>query len=89
LLGKEFSAKIQIAFKESLETAFWLCLLHDTGYIDAPSFESLRADNEERIRILSFITKALREKCASVHEPFDHDVYVPSLSSVSSPTPNS
>jgi len=77
---REFSAKIQIAFKESLETGFWLRLLHDTDYIDTPAFESMRADNDELIRILSSITKTLREKYATVHELFDPDVYVPSNS---------
>jgi four helix bundle protein len=29
----DFSAKISIAYKETLETKYWLCLMKDTGYI--------------------------------------------------------
>ena len=70
---KDFAAKIQIAFKESLETRYWLRLLHDTNYIATPSFESIYADSDELVRILSAITKSLREKYTSVHESFDID----------------
>jgi len=70
---KEFAAKIQIAFKEALETRYWLHLLHDTDYIETPAFESLYADCDELIRILSAITKTLREKTCTVHESPDFD----------------
>lgn len=65
---KEFAAKIQIAFKEALETCYWLRLLHDTEYIETPAFSSMYADGEELVRILSAITKTLREKSGAVHE---------------------
>jgi four helix bundle protein len=84
---KEFASKIQIAFKEALESRFWLCLLHDTDYIEASAFESLHADCEELIRILTAITKTLREKGNCVHETSDLDpfsLYAPQLL-----TPNS
>lgn len=72
---KDFSAKIQIAFKESLETRYWLRLLHDSDYIETPAFESLYAECDELVRILSATTKTLREKANSVHEApaFDPD----------------
>jgi len=69
----DFSAKIQVSFKESLETRYWLRLLHDTDYIDDRAFESLHADCEELVRILSATTKTLREKADSVHESPDFD----------------
>ena len=72
---KEFAAKIQIAFKEALETRFWLQLLHDTDYLDSAAFDSLYADCDELVRILSSITKSLREKYPSAHESFDPDAY--------------
>ena len=84
---KEFAAKIQIAFKEALETRYWLRLLHDTDYIGTPDFESLYADCEELFRILTAITKTLREKASAVHESADLDplsLYAPQLL-----TPNS
>jgi len=70
---KDFSAKIQIAFKESLETRYWLRLLHDTDYIETPAFESMYADCDELVRILSATTKTLREKANSVQESPDFD----------------
>lgn len=34
----DFSAKISIAYKESLETKYWLSLLKDSGYIEVSDF---------------------------------------------------
>ena len=70
---KDFSSKIQIAFKEALETRYWLRLLHDTDFIDATSFGSMYADCDELVRLLSATTKTLREKAGSVHESPDFD----------------
>lgn len=82
---KEFASKIQIGYKEALEAHYWLRLLHDTDYIETAAFESLRTDCEELIRILSSITKTLREKngCVCEASAFDPDPLY------SSPTPNS
>ena len=35
----DFSAKISIAYKETLETKYWLSLLKDTGYIDKKNIQ--------------------------------------------------
>lgn len=70
---RDFYAKIQIAFKEALETRYWLRLLRDTDYIEPKAFDSLYDDCDELIRILSSITKTLREKNAEVKEPPDFD----------------
>ncbi len=70
---KDFSSKIQIAFKEALETRYWLRLLHDTDYIETPAFDSMYADCDELVRILSATTKTLREKTSSVQESPDFD----------------
>ncbi len=43
----DFSAKISIAYKETLETKYWLSLLKDTGYIDEKSFTSIHQDADE------------------------------------------
>ncbi len=67
------SAKIQIAFKESLETRYWLRLLHDTDYIPTATFGPLFNDCDELVRILSATTKTLHEKDNSVCESPDFD----------------
>ena len=56
----DFSAKISIAYKECLETKYWLSLLKDTGYIDIKSFDSIYQDAEEISKILFSILKKTR-----------------------------
>ena len=56
---KDFTAKIYIALKECSETRFWLKLLYETEYIDQKSYESINADCQELMRILSASTKTL------------------------------
>lgn len=53
----DFSAKISIAYKECLETKYWLSLLKDTGYIDIKSFDSIYKDADEISKILFSILK--------------------------------
>jgi four helix bundle protein len=43
----EFSAKISIAYKECLETQYWLKLLKDTSFLDQKTFESIFHDADE------------------------------------------
>ena len=70
---KDFAAKIQIAFKESLETRYWLRLLHDTYYIPTATFGPLFNDCDELVRSLSATTTTLHEKDNSVCESPDFD----------------
>lgn len=56
----DFSAKISIAYKECLETKFWLCLLKDTGYINEKSFQSIHQNADELGKILFSILKKTR-----------------------------
>ena len=56
----DFSAKISIAYKESLETKYWLSLLKDTGYIDEKSFSNIYQDADEVAKILFTILKKTR-----------------------------
>ena len=53
----DFKSKMAIALKEACETEYWLELLHETGYIDNESFNSIIEDNRELIRILTSIVK--------------------------------
>ena len=59
---KEFLAKTYIAFKECAETKYWLELLHKTEYISREEYDSIASDCNEIYRILSAITKTIREK---------------------------
>lgn len=53
---KDFLAKIYIAFKECLETEYWLELLHDTDYLNEDEFNSISQDNIALKKMLSSIT---------------------------------
>ena len=56
----DFNAKMYIAYKEANETEYWLELLHESGYIDDKSFESIYSDCKEIIKILAAITRNQR-----------------------------
>ncbi len=56
----DFSSKISIAYKESLETKYWLHLLHDTDFINTKTFNSTHDDVDELCRILFSILKTTR-----------------------------
>ena len=56
----DFSSKISIAYKECLETKYWLSLLKDTEYIDLKSFDSIYRDADEIGKILFAILKKNR-----------------------------
>ncbi len=53
----DFTHKMSIALKEANETLYWLELLHRSEYIEAQSFESIRTDSEELIKLLVSIVK--------------------------------
>ncbi len=53
----DFYSKLNIALKEAEETAYWLELLHESGYLPEEGFASIYADVEEVIRLLVSITK--------------------------------
>ena len=48
----DFRAKMSIAYKECLETKYWLSLLKDTGYIEQRAFDSIYKDAEEISKML-------------------------------------
>ncbi|MGB3205217.1 MAG: four helix bundle protein [Crinalium sp.] len=48
----DFSSKMSIAYKECLETKYWLSLLKDTNYINQNAFESIYKDADEISKIL-------------------------------------
>lgn len=56
----DFSAKISIAYKECLETKYWLSLLKDTNFIEESVFQSIFEDADELGKILFSILKTTR-----------------------------
>jgi four helix bundle protein len=56
----DFSAKMSIAYKECLETKYWISLLKDTGYIEEKAFDSIYQDADEIAKILFSIIKKMR-----------------------------
>ena len=54
---KEFTAKMSIALKEASESAYWLELLVETEFISQSQFNSLYADVEELLKLLTAIVK--------------------------------
>lgn len=56
----DFSFKISIAYKETLESRYWLSLLKDTNYISNDLFSQLDRDAEEIVKILFAILKKTR-----------------------------
>ena len=54
----DFHAKMFIALKEADETAYWLELLFESGYLLKEKFDSMYSDCQELIRLLVSITKA-------------------------------
>ena len=57
----DFINKLSIALKEANETQYWLSLLHDNGYIDQKSFQSIYEDAKEVTTILVSIVKTTKE----------------------------
>lgn len=58
----DFLSKLSIALKEADETNYWLDLLHASNYINDKLYDSLEKDCTEIIKILTSITKTLKEK---------------------------
>lgn len=58
---KDFLAKMYIAFKECSESKYWLELLYKTDYLTRSEFDSINADCTELQKLLSSITKTLKD----------------------------
>jgi four helix bundle protein len=69
----DFSAKISIAYKESLETKYWLNLLHDTEYLTLVMFESLLTDADELSKML-FATLRSTNRVRTNRQPYPQAV---------------
>lgn len=58
---KDFLAKLYIALRECAETLYWLELLYSCDYFTQSEYQSLYADCEELRKLLSSITKSVRD----------------------------
>ena len=56
----DFSSKVSIAYKESLETKFWLRLFEATDYIEKEEFIEMFGKADELSRIMYSILKKTR-----------------------------
>ena len=54
----DFTAKMSIALKETVETGYWLELLHRTEYLTDEQYKSIVADYEEIAKLLTSIVKS-------------------------------
>lgn len=58
----DFSAKISISYKESLETKYWLDLLNTTHFLEQALYDKLYQKADELSKILFSILKKTRIK---------------------------
>ncbi|MDR0680769.1 MAG: four helix bundle protein [Dysgonamonadaceae bacterium] len=58
---KDFTAKMDIVLKEAKETRYWLRLLNKTDYIENKIYESMLADCNEIIAIVTAIIVTARK----------------------------
>ncbi len=57
----DFVSKMNIALKESVETNYWLRLLHAVDYLTQDEFCSIYADSAEISKMLVVIVKSAKE----------------------------
>jgi four helix bundle protein len=48
----DFINKLTVAVKESNETLYWLDLLHETKFVETKSYDSIKNDAEELLKLL-------------------------------------
>ena len=58
---KDFVSKLNIALKEAGETDYWLDVIHSAEYFTDQEFDSLKADNDELLKLLTAIIKKTKE----------------------------
>ena len=58
----DFIHKLSISLKEANETEYWICILHDTGYIQKKEFESISADCKELLKLLIASIKTTKDR---------------------------
>ena len=56
----DFIHKLAIALKEANETEYWIELLFQSGYLEQKSYQSIHADIEELLKLLTSIIKTTK-----------------------------
>ncbi len=59
---KDFVSKLSIALKEADETEFWLKKILYGEHITSTQYNSMHADNEEIVKILTRIINTMKQK---------------------------
>lgn len=59
---KDFISKLNIALKEAGETDYWLEIIYSAEYFTAEEYKSLKADNDELLKLLTAIIKSTKSK---------------------------
>ena len=62
---KDFIHKFSIALKEANETKYWLKLLHNSNYLEFRSYQNLKSDLMEIIKLLISIINASKNSLKS------------------------
>ena len=57
----DFIHKLAIALKEANESAYWLELLNQSGYIDENGYESIYPESVELLKLLTAIIKSSKD----------------------------
>ena len=57
----DFIHKMAIALKEANETEYWIELLYQSEFLDKASFQSIKTDIEELLKLLTSIIKTTKE----------------------------
>lgn len=58
---KDFISKLNIALKEASETDYWLDVIHSAEYFTNQEYDSLKADNDELLKLLISTIKKTKE----------------------------
>ena len=57
---KDFLSKMYIAYKEAVETIYWIDILYKSDYISEKEYMSIQKEAREIYKILSSITKTTK-----------------------------
>ena len=70
---KDFISKLNIALKEAGETDYWLDVIHSAEYFTDDEYNSLKADNNELLRLLISIIKKTKDNSEQITDNSGRD----------------